>query len=139
MMTGNTPLSTSRYSDWIGIFSAFLCLIHCLAGPVLIGLGAHVHVHETAAGTHEHASIWLSHSWDFLFLAIGLVAVWFSARHTSSSLLKVLLWAAYLFLAAMLMLEAYAEVFRYLAYAASLALIGAHILNLRTLIRAHRT
>jgi hypothetical protein len=132
-----------RFADYLGITSAFVCLLHCLATPVLLWAGTyahahpvHVHVHETAAaGTHEAWwHVFLHHGWDFLFLGLGLIAVWQAAKHASGPI-RGLLWAAFVFLAGAILLEHYADLFRYLAYGASVLLIGLHLYNLRHTFR----
>ncbi|MEM7659755.1 MAG: MerC domain-containing protein, partial [Bacteroidota bacterium] len=110
----------------LGIFSALLCLIHCLVGPLLLGAVAHAHNH----GHADH--FWLDHRWDYVFLAIGFLAVWFSSRHTHSKLLKWALWGTYGLLATAIVFETQHEVLRYLVYVASFGLIGAHLFNLRS-------
>lgn len=118
------------YSDYLGIASATICLIHCLAGPVVLGATAHAH--------DGHAAHWLAdHRWDYFFLLLGLAAVWYSARHTAHRAMKVLLWLTYAFLAASILLETQAWIFRYLVYGASAGLIVAHLLNLRQMLRRH--
>lgn len=119
-------------SDYLGISSATICLIHCLATPVLMSMGVSVHDH---AG-HDHGwMMLLSHSWDFLFLGIGLFAVAFSARHTSNKSRKALLWGSYLFLVCAVMLEHVGPIFQYLTYGASLALIATHWSNIKAILR----
>ena len=116
-------------SDYIGIISATLCLIHCLVAPAFMGAYAHAHNHNHE--TVESTSIFLHHGWDYFFLILGFVAVWFSSRHTSQNILKVLLWLTFGFLAASILLEEMAPFFQKLVYFSSLGLITVHILNIR--------
>lgn len=133
--------SSRRFADYLGITSAFVCLLHCLATPVLLWAGTYAHAHPVHA--HESAEpvtteawwhLLLHHGWDFLFLGLGLFAVWQAAKHASGPM-RGLLWAAFAFLAGAILLEHYAELFRYLAYGASLLLIGLHLYNLRDAFR----
>ncbi|MEO0898740.1 MAG: MerC domain-containing protein [Bacteroidota bacterium] len=118
----------SFFSDYLGIASAVLCLIHCLVGPVLMGVYNHAHHH------HHHAaetSILLHHNWDYLFLGLGLIAVWFSAKHTHKIGMKVLLWLTYVMLGCSILLEGYSHIFQNLVYVFSIGLIVVHIFNIR--------
>lgn len=123
----------SRFSDYLGIISAIICLLHCLAGPLTVGAAVHLHEH------HDHSGHWyLDHRWDYFFLLLGFVAVWFSARHTQRRLMKGLLWFTYVALAGAILMESQAWIFQYLVYGASLALISVHVYNLRHLLRRQR-
>lgn len=125
----------ARFSDYLGIISAVICLLHCLLGPLTVGAAVHLHVHHG----HTDTGHWfLDHRWDYFFLLLGLIAVWFSARHTQRRSMKVLLWFTYAALAGAILLESQAWIFQYGVYAASLALISAHIYNLRHLLRRQR-
>ena len=120
----------SFYSDYIGIFSAFLCLIHCLVGPIVMGAATHAHDHM-----HE-GSIFLHPYWDYVFLMIGFVAVWFSAKHTTIRSRKLLLWLAFACLAGSIFMEEHAEMLHYAVYASSLFLIVAHSTNIWEMLKA---
>lgn len=113
-------------SDVLGMGSALLCLLHCIAAPVLIGFGA---------GLQEvHSSFFLHEFWDIVFLALGFIAVFYSSKHSRSSFLKILLWTTYLSLFCSVLLHHSSPVFEYLIYAASIILIIAHTLNFRKLV-----
>lgn len=121
-----TTKGSKHTSDFIGIFSAIVCMIHCLAAPIVLGASAHM---------HEHSHLFLAPEWNYLFLAIGLVAVWFSTKHTASKFLRYVLWLTYGVLAIAVIFETYADYLHYVVYAASIALISAHIINLRKQFR----
>ncbi len=108
------------FSDHLGIASAVLCLIHCMVAPVAMGAVAHAHTHTGVFGLN----------WDLFFLSLGLVAVWFSSRHTHQSWLKVMLWVSYSLLALTILLEKSGPVLVTLAYIASFTLIVGHVMNL---------
>lgn len=122
----SSPKTVSSTADYLGILSAFVCLIHCLAAPLLMGAAAHL---------HEHQSLFLWQEWNYLFLGLGLLAVWWSSRHTHHRLMRVGMWTTFGFLAAAVLMETYAEELHYLVYAASMGLIVAHVINLRTRFR----
>lgn len=121
----------SFLADYTGIIAAFVCLIHCLAAPVLLGATAGMQGHEHHADTPWY----LHHFWDYIFLAIGFLAVRYSANHTPLKWMKVLLWFSFLALGMSIFLEHYSEVFRNLVYVASSLLIGSHLYNMRNLWR----
>lgn len=126
----------SFYADYAGIIAAMVCLIHCLAAPLLLGAAAHSHATlEGHAHHHADAPWYLHRAWDFVFLGIGLVAVWYSTRHSHQRWMKRLLWGTFGALAFSVLLEAQGEWFRYLVYAASLVLVSAHLLQLRQVSR----
>lgn len=102
------------------MISAFVCLLHCLAAPILMAFGRQVQ--------HHHL---FDESWNYLFLAVGLLAVWFSARHAEKNWMRVLLWTTFGFLATGVVFEGMAAWFDGLIYISSIALITAHLLNLR--------
>lgn len=115
-------------SDYLGIFSAVLCLIHCLVAPAFMGAYAHAHSHGGEAHTD---SMLLHHGWDYFFLGLGFIAVWFSSKHTSQPILKALLWLTFGFLAAAILLEGLAPIFQKMVYFSSLGLIVVHVLNIK--------
>lgn len=121
-----------QLSDYLGISSATICLIHCLAAPILMSMGVAVHDHEG----HDHGwQMLLSHGWDFVFLGIGFVAVILSSRHMSSRPRKFLLWGSFAFLAAAILLEHVGPIFQYLVYASSVALILTHTANIKAILK----
>lgn len=125
------PKTTSSLADYTGILAAFVCLLHCLAGPIVMGatVGAHGHDHSADGPWYLHRA------WDFVFLGIGFLAVAYSARHTPRPWMKRLLWASFASLTAAILFETYGQVFRLLVYLFSVVLIGAHLYNLRNLWR----
>ncbi|MEM6807202.1 MAG: MerC domain-containing protein [Bacteroidota bacterium] len=116
------------YSDMLGMGSAMLCLIHCLAAPVLMGLGVNL--------SQIESSFFLQEFWEYIFLSLGFIAVYFSSKHSPTLLIKILLWGTFLALAASIFLHEISPVFEYLVYIASLALIITHLYNFRRLFRS---
>ena len=124
---GKNASVSQSFSDYIGITSATICLIHCLAAPFYIGFTTTIHQHGAGHAEHVFLEAW----WDYVFLAIGFISVYFSSRHTHQKSLRILLWTAFSFLTAMILLEAYSPVFQFLSYAAAFILIIAHFTNLK--------
>lgn len=116
-----SPKSSPSTADYLGILSAFVCLLHCLAAPLLMGAAVHM---------HEHSSVWLWEEWNYLFLGIGLLAVWWSTRHTHQKWMRSVMWLTFGLLATAVILETYSEELHFLIYAASGSLIFAHLVNI---------
>ena len=104
-------------ADYGGMVNAALCIIHCAAGPVLLALwGAHL---------KEIGPL------DIGFLLVSAVLVAGATWRMSSWGLRAALWGFFaLFAGAMLLVEEYPAV-HLVQYAASVGLIGTHLLNLR--------
>jgi len=127
-------------SNFIGMLSSALCLVHCIAVPLFMGWYAiqeNYHDHAGHAHTHAHATVG-GFNMDYFFILVCLVAVLFSTRnHHTTPVLKVLLWAFFGLFAIGILFEAYAPVFQYLGYIASLGLIGVHWYNYKLCQKAH--
>src|SRR5690606_41552005 len=76
-------LSVSK-SDLLGISSSILCLIHCLAFPVILSAG---YLLNYAQNGHWHGL-------DYLFIVLSMIAVWVSAWTTTIPALKIAFWLA---------------------------------------------
>lgn len=108
-------------ADYIGITGSVLCIIHCIATPVLLL--------TTTLLTHKSLRLGFL-SLDYVFIGVNVVAVWSASRHTSRRL-SIALWSFLTLFAAGLLLEDLHEDFEYLAYAASLGLVITHLANIR--------
>lgn len=81
---------------------------------------------------HSGDAHWLlGHHWDYVFLAIGLLAVWFSSRRAHSTIVKVALWLTFGVLAGAILMEEFGGLVQGVIYFSSAALIFVHLLNLR--------
>ncbi len=103
--------------DYVGIASSGLCFLHCTLLPVVLV--------AMKAGETEYPFF------DFLFLGVSFVAVYFSVRHHQGTLLKKMLWGFFGLLAVSILMEEVSPVFEYLGYVAALGLISAHVYNIR--------
>ena len=112
------------YSDWLGAATSGLCAIHCMLTPLFFAAKP---VLESTGVEHAHG-LW--GMLDFVFLILSLLAVWFSARHTTHSTLKWVLWFAWGVFAVGLLSESFAFG-KWLMYAGSITLVIAHIKNHR--------
>ncbi|TAE23830.1 MAG: MerC domain-containing protein [Cytophagales bacterium] len=112
--------SISHKADYVGITGSVLCLIHCLATPVLL-------VTSTLLKDEFVRDSYLS--LDYVFIGVNIVAVYFATRHAPAGV-RTALWGFLTLFAACIMLEDTAPVFEYAAYVASLGLVGSHLYNI---------
>lgn len=120
------------------MLSATICMVHCLITPLIFGAYAHTHRRARAFGPDfaemmgqpavHPADYW--HMLDYVFLAIGLAAVWYAVRHAHSRWIKALLWGSFAMLTACIFMESQAVLFANLLYLASAILIIAHGINI---------
>ncbi len=111
-----------KKADYIGIAGSVLCLVHCLAAPLLV-------MTSTLLRDDTLRTSFLG--LDYVFIGVNIVAVYFATRHAASSGIRLALWGFLLLFATGLLLEDAGPAFQYLAYAASAGLVGSHLLNLR--------
>ncbi|MDQ6478883.1 MerC domain-containing protein [Dyadobacter sp. LHD-138] len=108
-------------ADYVGILGSLLCIVHCLAMPVLALGSAFGHDH------HLHVGFL---SLDYLFILINAAAVYFATRNHRSVFVNVLLWSALVLFAVSLIFEERNAVFQWLGYLGSALLITGHLINL---------
>lgn len=119
----DTRISTG--ADKAGIASAILCMVHCLAVPLLFLV--------KLSFTHNSPGVTLPSWWeqmDYVFLAISFAAVYHAAGHARKQLIKRLLWAFWSVLAVAILFK---STLFWLTYIASFGLIGTHLLNIRSM------
>lgn len=64
----------SSYSNLLGAAASGLCAVHCAVTPLIFAAKPVLH---TAVGEHAHGSpLWAA--FDYIFLVLSLVAVWYS-------------------------------------------------------------
>ena len=106
-------------SDLLGIISSSLCLIHCLAGPILVLLGY-------SFIEPDHWPIW-----DILFLGISVWAVYFATRGHAPRHVKLGLWFSVLLLSVSIIFSHDYPFFSVLSWIAAASLVLFHVLNIR--------
>lgn len=74
--------------DTLGAVASTLCLLHCLATPLLFI------AHASSAGVHETAPLWWK-SIDYLFLIISFFAIYRSTQNTTKNFMKPALWISW--------------------------------------------
>ncbi|RNC90155.1 MAG: MerC domain-containing protein [Allomuricauda sp.] len=81
-------LQLTTKSDIIGASASALCLIHCVATPLLFVAQAGL------VGDGESHPEWWG-TLDFIFLFISLLAIWWSGKNTSKTWMRIALWASW--------------------------------------------
>jgi MerC mercury resistance protein len=107
-------INIPRNSNNIGIINSSICLLHCIATPILIGLGASFLTHPI---------------FTYLFIVIAILSAFMATKKTQSLYIKAALWIGVIGFGACLLLEDAWKGFEYLGYAFSLAIIVTHIIN----------
>ncbi|MEL6534976.1 MAG: MerC domain-containing protein [Bacteroidota bacterium] len=126
-MFGNSLTQSKRKPDTLGALASGLCLIHCLATPLLFVAHAGVADHH-----HAESPVW----WgliDVAFLLVSLAAVYWAVKRTSKNWMKRALSASWLTLAFIILNEKFegfhlAEAWIYLP---TVSLVFLHIYNTR--------
>ncbi|KMQ61631.1 MerC mercury resistance protein [Chryseobacterium angstadtii] len=104
----------SKILDAVGISAAVLCLIHCIAFPLLMII---------PFGISHNPYI------DLAFLLIGLVVVYRITRTMPHDWLKLLFWTSILLISVSVLADLIFEVHIPLIYAGAAGLITGHMIN----------
>ncbi|MGB0431483.1 MAG: MerC domain-containing protein [Bacteroidia bacterium] len=106
--------------DKIGIWSSILCIVHCLAVPVVMAY--------TNNSFDLHDKVW----WDLIqvfFVLIGFWAVKHAVSHVKVAWLKISFWVSFAILVASIFMH-HSLLGEILNYTAAGSLVGLHTLNL---------
>ena len=119
-------------SDIIGAIASVLCLIHCLATPLLFVVQSGMEHHDDHGHHHGHGADW----WAFLdvaLIAIGLLAIYRTSKTTSLKWLRAALYTFWSILVLIILNEKLhvVHVPHEVIYIPTLALAGLHIYNYR--------
>lgn len=115
---------SSQSADMLGISASVLCMIHCLAFPVMISLGYLVNFSDDHDHSHEH---W--HWMDYFFVILAVWAVYNAAKNTHSMRIKIALWIAVFIFSIAILLHELNLYMIVISIAASLILLIIHIIN----------
>ena len=103
-------------ADLIGILSSSICLVHCVATPLLIAFGA---------------GFITNPFFKYLFLIISFVSIFKATENVTSKKISLLLWISFWgFLFSTLFQEEY-EWLQYSGYLFAILIIIGHILNIK--------
>jgi len=111
-------MSTTKINkaDLIGILSSSICLVHCLATPLLLAFGA---------------SFITNPFFKYLFLIISFVSIFKANENITSKKISPLLWVSFWgFLFSTLFHEEY-DWLHYSGYLFAILIIIGHILNIK--------
>ena len=119
-------IQNSNYSNLVGAAASGLCAVHCAATPLLFAAKP---VLGHAVGEHAHGSpLWAA--FDYVFLVLSFLAVWYAARHSDHSILKRVLWVSWVVFATGILFEAFHLPYgHWLMYGGSIALVVVHVKN----------
>ncbi|WP_298520995.1 MerC domain-containing protein [uncultured Kordia sp.] len=114
-----------KKSDTIGIYASSLCLVHCLATPLLFIAQSQMICCE---GTS--VPLWWK-ALDLFFLVISFVAIYWSVISTSKEWMKYALWTTWFVLSFILINERmqWLSIPEYAIYFPSLSLVFLHFYN----------
>lgn len=110
-------------SDSFGAIASGLCLLHCIATPILFAI-------QPMATHVEEAPIWWK-SLDYIFLLLSFFAVYWSAKNSSKNWMKYALWTSWILLTLAILNEKL-ELFHLgelVVYIPAISLIGLHLYN----------
>ncbi|MEM9985046.1 MAG: MerC domain-containing protein [Bacteroidota bacterium] len=125
-MSSPTLPQNTRSADVLGAAASTLCLIHCLATPFLFVAQAEVATHH---GHAEHPMWW--GLIDVALLVVSLAAVFWAAKNSAKSWMKVALGLSWAFLAFIILNEKLELIHLAEAwiYAPAVSLVGLHLYN----------
>jgi hypothetical protein len=112
------------FYDYLGITGSGLCLIHCLAMPVLFFI-QNSFAKDFLKGL-DLENIYL----DYLFVLLCFCAVVVVTRNSNSRKINVSFWLFFLLFSISVLFEEDIEYLNFLGYGASLGLIITHIINI---------
>ncbi len=105
-----------RWTDITGIVSSFACVVHCLAAPLLMALGA---------GFLAYPPL------KYLFIIIAFAAIYETTYHEVPRKVAITLWLSFWVMLFSLLLEERYPWLEYTGYLASFGIIVGHIMNIR--------
>ncbi|MFN6075397.1 MAG: MerC domain-containing protein [Fluviicola sp.] len=105
-----------NYSDIVGILSSSLCLVHCLATPILLAVGAAFFTHHFVA---------------YFFLFISFISIYKTTLHSDNIKINLLLWLSFFGFTFSNILHDDFHWLLYLSYFFSVLIIIGHILNIK--------
>lgn len=108
----------SRQADILGMFSAILCIIHCLLVPILLIAGL-------ASGSFSGLWEYL----DWLFIALAWTAVYTATRHETNRRLARFMWITVSVFSITLLLHEHWVLALYLSMVSSAVLASLHFIH----------
>ncbi|CAL2101253.1 Membrane protein [Tenacibaculum sp. 190130A14a] len=114
-----------RKPDVFGAFASTLCMLHCIATPILFI------VHSCSLGGCKSTPLWWK-SIDYVFLVISFFAIYRSTQTTTSSIIKPMFWVCWMLLSMVVFNERFHWISlpEYAIYIPTMLLVVLHIYNL---------
>jgi hypothetical protein len=109
-------------ADAFGISASLLCMVHCLAFPLVISMGYIFQNPGEQGHIHWH---WV----DYLFIGLALWAVFHSSKNTQSKGIKIALWIAVSVFSISVLLHDLTSWMVFISVSASMILVIVHIIN----------
>jgi len=100
-----------NWADKLGIASAILCIIHCLAAPLLLTMGISF-LHNPVIA--------------LLFIIIAFISIYKTTKGSLFNKLSIILWIAFCGFVLSIILEERSKIFKYTMYLSSIILIIGH-------------
>lgn len=100
------------WADKLGVISAILCIIHCLATPLLLTIGVSFLNNPVIA---------------FLFITVAFLSIYKSTKGKLFEGVSILLWIAFTGFVISILLEELAAIFEYTMYLFSALIILGHL------------
>lgn len=111
-----TNLKKYNIADFVGITSSIICLVHCIATPLLIAFGV---------------GFMTNPFFKYLFLVISFVSIFKSTEYTTNMKNALFFWISFFgFLFSTLFQENY-HWLHYVGYFFAILIITGHILNIK--------
>ena len=112
-------------ADIVGAIASGLCMLHCMATPLLFVVQSY-----SLVGCADSGPGWWN-AIDYLFIGITFFAVYYSVKHTSKEWMKYALYASWVVLTILIFNEKFhlvpmAEMWK---YGAAFSLVGFHLYN----------
>lgn len=116
--------NTNQKSDLFGVFASSLCMLHCLATPLIF-------VVQASTTRCSEVGPWWWRTMDYLFLIVSVVAIHYSAKSTSSLWIPKALYGFWLFLAFLIVNESFhiLPIPHSLVYLPAFSLVFLHLYN----------
>jgi hypothetical protein len=119
--------SLSKYFyDYLGIASSGLCLVHCLATPLMLFIQQY-HFYQSPNISPDTQDSY----WEYLFVFISFMAIYFTTQNIDSRKIQISFWAFFSLFAISILFEDDFENLQFVGYTSSIGLIITHIINIK--------
>jgi len=110
-----------HWADKLGVISASLCIIHCLAVPTLLAFGIDFLSNPIIA---------------FVFILITFISIYKATNGKLKKGISVFIWLAFIGFVISILLEERAKIFEYGMFVFSISIIIGHIYNIKNCLKS---